>query len=107
MVYWPSNPYSSPEPLEDALGRVALLPGDHVIVFEDPVDDACKGFQLGAPGRSLPPVARRDGVRQHLPYSVPVQPERPGGLPDAQTLHHHRPADPQIRFHLVHSWHHP
>ena len=88
-------------------GRVALLSGDLVIVFKNAVDDAGEGFQLGAPGRSLPPVTRRDGVGQHLPYSVPVQPEHLGGFPDAHALHHHRPADPQIRFHLVHSWHHP
>ena len=28
-------------------------------------------------------------------------------FPNAHALHHHRPADPQIRFHLVHPWHHP
>ena len=63
------------EPLEDAFGRVALLSGDLVIVFKDVVDDAGEWFQLGAPGRSLPPVTRRDRVGQHLRYSVPVQPE--------------------------------
>ena len=96
------EPVLVPEPLEDALGRVALLPGDLMVLFEDPVNDARKGLQLGAPGCSLPPVTRRNGVGHHFPYSVPVQPEHPGGLPNAQTLHHHRPADPQIRFHLVH-----
>ena len=30
------EPVLLPELLEDALGRVALLPGDFVIVFEDP-----------------------------------------------------------------------
>ena len=54
------EPVLVPEPLEDALGRVALLPGDLMVLFEDPVNDARKGLQLGTPGRSLPPVARRD-----------------------------------------------
>ena len=60
------EPVLVPEPLEDALGRVALLPGDHVIVFEDPVDDARKGLLLslskgwaaGAWSASGSPVAR-------------------------------------------------
>ena len=47
------------QPLEDALGGVALLPGDLVVFFKDAVDDAGVGLQLGPSGRSLPPVARR------------------------------------------------
>ena len=39
-----------PEPLEDALGGVALLPGDLMVVFEDAVDDSGVELQLGAPG---------------------------------------------------------
>ena len=35
-----------PEPLEDALGRVALLPGTLEIIFEDPGDDAGVGLLL-------------------------------------------------------------
>ena len=47
-----------PEPLEDALGRVALLPGTSEAVLQDPVDDAGVGLLLGlskgwAPGRTL------------------------------------------------------
>ena len=45
------------QPLEDALGRVALLPGDLVVFFKDAVDDAGVGLQLGPSGRCLPPVA--------------------------------------------------
>ena len=48
------------QPLEDALGRVALLPGDLVVFFKDAVDDAGVGLQHGPSGRSLPPVARWD-----------------------------------------------
>ena len=54
------EPVLFPEPLEDALCRVALLLGNLVIVFEDAVDDAGEGLQLGTPGRGLSPVARRD-----------------------------------------------
>ncbi len=35
-----------PEPLEDALGRVALLLGNAVILVQDAVDHACEGLVL-------------------------------------------------------------
>ena len=101
------EPVLIPEPLEDALGRVALLPGAREIVLQDPVDDAGKRLQLGAPGRSLSPVARRHGVGQHLAHGVPVQAKLSGNLPNTLTLHHHRPANPQIYVHAVHPSHHP
>ena len=53
-----------PQPLEDALGGVALLPGAPQVVLQDPVDDAGKRLQLGAPGRSLP-------------ADTPAEPSRP------------------------------
>ena len=96
-----------PEPLEDALGRVALLPGTPVIGIQDPVYDACEGLQLGLPGRGLSPVPWRHGVGQHLAHSVPVQTKLSGDLPNTLTLHHHRPANPQIYVHSVHPSHHP
>ena len=52
------EPVLVPQPLEDALGGVALLPGNPKIVFQYPVDDAGKGLQLGTAGRVLPPVAQ-------------------------------------------------
>ena len=39
-----------PEPLEDAVGRVALLPGTPEAVCQDLVDDAGEGLKLGTPG---------------------------------------------------------
>ena len=96
-----------PQPLEDALGGVALLPGAPQVVLQDPVDDAGKRLQLGAPGWSLSPVARRHGVGQHLAHRVPVQAKLSGDLPNTLTLHHHRPANPQIHVHAVHPSHHP
>ena len=40
------EPVLVPEPLEDALRRVALLPGNAMIIFQDAVDDARKGLLL-------------------------------------------------------------
>ena len=54
------EPVLVPQPLKDALGGVALLPGNPEVVFQYPVDDAGKGLQLGTAGRVLPPVARWD-----------------------------------------------
>ena len=66
-----------------------------------------KGSSLGLLGRSLSPVTRRDRVGQHLAHGVPVQAKLSGDLPNTLTLHHHRPANPQIYVHLVHPSHHP
>ena len=96
-----------PEPLEDALGSVALLPGTPEVVLQDPVNDACEGIQLGLLWRNLPAITRRDRVGQHFAHGVPVQAESPGGIPYAHPLHHHRPANPEIYVHLVHPSHHP
>ena len=37
-----------------------------IVVVKYVLDDAGERLQLGAPGRNLPPVARRQGVGQHL-----------------------------------------
>ena len=102
-----AEPILVPQPLEDPLGRVALLPGNAQVRLQYPVDDAGEGLQLGAAGRILPPVALRDRVGGHLAHRVPVQAEHPGRLPDAHPLHHDCLADPQIYVHLVHPSHHP
>ena len=96
-----------PEPLEDALGRVALLPGAPQVVLQDPVDNAGKRLQLGPLWRRLPAITRRDRIGQHLAHRVPVQTKLSGNLPNTLTLHHHRPANPQIHVHAVHPSHHP
>ena len=54
------KPVLVPQPLEDALCRVALLPREPEIIIQDPVNDASVCLQLGTPGRSPPPVTRRD-----------------------------------------------
>ena len=82
-----------PEPLEDALGRVPLLPGNAMIIVQNLVYDAGVGLKLRAPRWALSPVARRHRVGQHLAHRVPVQAEHAGGFPNAHPLHHHRPAN--------------
>ena len=52
-----AEPVLVPQPLEDPLGRVALLLENLEVLFQDPVDNAGEGLQLGAPGGSLPPVS--------------------------------------------------
>ena len=61
------------EALKDSHGRVALLPGNSAIAFQDRVNHAGEGLQLGSPWRTLAPVARRHRVGQHLAHRVPVQ----------------------------------
>ena len=56
------KPILVPETLKDALGRVALLPGGVMVLFQYPVNDAGEGLKLGTPRRSLPPVAWRHRV---------------------------------------------
>ena len=89
------KPIPVPQPLEDPLGRVALLPGNAQVRLQYPVDDAGEGLQLGPFRRILPPVVRRDRVGGHLAHCVPVQAEHPGRLPNAHAFDHHCLADPQ------------
>ena len=88
------EPILVPQPLEDALCCVSLLPGTPEVVLQEPVNDAGVGRELGLPGRILPAITRRDRIGQHLAHRVPVQTEHPGCLPHAHPLHHHRPANP-------------
>ena len=74
--------------------------GTPEIVLEDPVDDAGVELQLGLLWRTLSPVPRRDRIGQHLAHGVPVQAKLSGDLPNTLTLHHHRPANPQIYLYL-------
>ena len=90
------------------LGGVALLTGHAEIIFQNSIDDPGEGgSSFGAPGRVLPPVARRHGVGQHLAHRIPVQPEHPRRLPNAHAFDHYRAADPQIHVHSIHSSHRP
>ena len=84
-----------------------FVPETPEVVLQDPVDDASEGLQFGPLGRTLSPVPRRDRIGQHLAHGVPVQPKLSGDLPNTLTLHHHRPANPQIYLYLEHPSHHP
>ncbi len=95
------------QPLEDALGRVALLLRRAQIIFEYAVYDARVRLKLGAMGRALPAVSRWHGVREHLAHGVSVQTEHPGRLPDAHPLYQARLAHAQIHVHDVHPCHLP
>ena len=88
------EPVLVPEPLEDALGGVALFLGASEVVLQDPVDDAGEGLQLGLSRRRLSAITRRGRIGQHLAHGVPVQTGHPGCFPHAHPLHHHRPANP-------------
>ena len=52
------EPVLVPQAFKDALGGVALLPGNPEVIIQYPVDHAGKGRKLGTAGRVLPPVAR-------------------------------------------------
>ena len=95
------------EALKDSLGRVALLPGNSAIAFQDRVNHAGEGLQLGSPWRTLAPVARRHRVGQHLAHRVPVQAEHPGGFPNAHAFHHAGPPHLNVHLHWIHPSHPP
>ncbi len=86
------------QPLEDSFGRVPLLSVDFDIAFQDRVNYAGEGLQLGTLWRALPPVARRNRVGQHLAHRVPVHTKHPGGFPNAHALHQAGP--PHLNVHL-------
>ena len=89
--------------LENPLGRVALLPGNPGIAFQDRVNhpgeklrmSLSKGWDAVA---GLSPVTRRRRVGQHLAHRVPVQAEHPRGFPNAHPFHHAGP--PHLNVHL-------
>src|SRR5262245_49859226 len=63
-----------PEPLEDPLGGVALLPGAALVLLEDPGDPVEEGPELGPGAWDLGPVARRLGMGEDLLECPPVYP---------------------------------
>jgi hypothetical protein len=63
------------EPLEDAPGGVALLPGGLLVVLEDLVDDGEEGIELGPGSRGRAAVAGRLGMVEDLLEGVPVDVE--------------------------------
>ena len=101
------EPVLTPQPLKDPLRRVALLPGDLAVSFQDGVNHPGEGLKLRLSGWFLPSVPWRYRVGQHLAHRVPVQTEHPGGFPNAHPLHHAGPANPRVHLHCKHPSHLP
>ena len=80
----PTEPVLVPEPLKDALGRVALLSGDPVIIIQDAVDDAGVGLSLGA-GEKSAPVARAAPSRPASCAPCTGANRTPGRLPECSS----------------------
>ena len=91
-----------PEPLEDALDGMALLPGNVAIRFQNGVNYTGEGLDLGLAGRPLARVAPGRGIGQHLAHRVPVQAEYPRGLPYAHPFHQAGPANLKVHLHAKH-----
>src|ERR1700722_255806 len=90
------------QPLEDPLGRVALLPAFRLVAFQDLVDGSGPGIQLGPTHRLLPPIARRHRVPQHLPHRLASQSELLGRLALAHLVDDDRSPHSRIQLHCVH-----
>ena len=53
------------------------------------------------PEQSLPPVARREVVGQHLVHRVPEPSEHPRSLLNVHPIYHHRRGNPPIEIHAT------
>ena len=95
------------EPVVDAFGGVALLPGKAEVILEYPVYDPGVWTDLGSSGRLSSSVSWRHRVREHLANGVSVQTEHPGRFPGAHAVYHAGSSDAKIQFHLVHPSHLP
>ena len=99
------EPVLVPEPLKDSLRRVALLPGDLRVCFQDGVNHPGEGLKLGPAGWVLASLPWWCRVGQHLAHRVPVQAKHPGGFPNAHPFHHAGPANPRVHIHCKHLSH--
>jgi len=90
------------QPVEDALGRVALFAGPRFIVFQNLVDDPDPLIELGPSNGLLAPVTRRRRVAQYLAHGFACQPEDAGCLAFTLSLNEHHSSDARIQFHVVH-----
>ena len=102
-----AEPVLVPQSLKDTLGRMALLPGNPGIAFQDGVNHAGEGLKLRSPWRALASVTGWNRIGQHLAHRVPVQAEHPGGFPNAHPLRQAGAANTRVQLHLVHPFHPP
>ena len=101
------EPVLIPQPLKDPLRRVALLPGNLVVSFQDGGNYPGEGRKLGSAGWFLASVPWGRRVGQHLAHRVPVQAKHPGGFPNTHPFHHAGPANPRVHLHCKHPSHLP
>ena len=97
-----AEPVLGAKPVENALGRVALLAQLLQILLQPPVDDLAEPVQLRTPNRCRSPIARRHRKAQHLLHALARNPE----MKRRRTLAHPVPAgetDLPIKFHGMHA----
>ena len=97
-----AEPVLGAKPVEDTLGRVALLAQLLQILLQPLIDDLAEPVQLRAPNRCRPPIARRYRKAQHLLHALARNPE----MTRRRTLAHPVPAgetDLPIQFHGMHA----
>ena len=87
-----------PQPFENTLGCVTLLPGTTDIIAKPLIDDVCEPVQLWPLDRRRSAVAGRYRVDNHFINAVTGDPKRPGYRPLAQALLEIRPTHLQIQF---------
>ena len=87
-----------PQPFENTLGCVTLLPGTTDIIAKPLIDDVCEPVQLWPLDRRRSAVAGRYRLDNHFINAVTGDPKRPGYRPLAQALLEIRPTHLQIQF---------
>ena len=83
-----AEPVLGAKPVENALGRVALLAQLLQILLQPLVDDLGEPVQLRTPNRCRSPIARRHRKAQHLLHALARNPE----MKRRRTLAHPVPA---------------
>ncbi len=66
------------QPVKYPLGRMALLARHRPVLVKPPINDRGERVQLRASHRRLPPITRRNRIRQHLANRIARDAEMPG-----------------------------
>ncbi len=88
--------------IEYPLRRMALLPGNRLIVLKNVIYNAREWVQLRSLRQLTAPISRRHGVRQHFLYSISGNTKPTGRLSLAQPINMARKPDSSIKLHGVH-----